>query len=145
MTPYMLSSHGLLWRPSLSFVHGTDTRVREEATSSLNSESSRQFVLVLNPRVLSGFPFVLCLNDERLGPVLLVLKVVYFWNRSKKCVIIYACLTKPLCVWLVRWRRYYDDKALGGKRCSHQQYWKKTAAQLPLESRGCVWWETKYC
>jgi hypothetical protein len=70
---------------------GTDTRVREEATSSLNSESSRQFVLVLNPRVLSEFlPFVLCLNDERLGPFLVVLKVVYFWNRSKKCVIMRA-------------------------------------------------------
>jgi len=139
MTPYMLSSHGLLWRPSLSFVHGTDTRVREEATSSLNSESSRQFVLVLNPRVLSGFPFVLCLNDERLGPVLLVLKVVYFWNRSKKCVIIYACLTKPLCVWLVRWRRYYDDKALGGKKVQPSAVLKENCSSTPSRvSRLCV-------
>ena len=46
----------------------------------------------------------------------------------------HACLTKPFCVWLVRWRGYYEDKALGGWKCCHQQqYWKKTAAQLPLE------------
>jgi hypothetical protein len=136
MTPYVRSSHGLLCRPSLSCSWNGHSSQRGShqlsefwiiAAVRAGTESSCTF-RVSSVCAVSKWREIRSVSGRPKGGLLL---------ESIKEMCDHACLTKPFCVPLVRWRRYHDDKAWGQKKMQPSAaVLKENCSSTP--SRGCV-------